>query len=91
MINKSEICFQSTSKVPLNINNKKKIITFVGKLNSAKGFDIFGKTILKILDIQMKAKYENEKKIYFLVIYLKLAIQKKVSFSFLFWLSELCS
>ena len=51
MINKSEICFQSTSKVPLNINNKKKIITFVGKLNSAKGFDIFGKTILKILDI----------------------------------------
>ena len=50
MINKSEICYQSTSKVPFNINNKKKIITFVGKLNSAKGFDIFGKTILKILD-----------------------------------------
>ena len=50
MINKSEICYQSTSKVPFNIKNKKKIITFVGKLNSAKGFDIFGKTILKILD-----------------------------------------
>ena len=50
MFSKSEICYQSTSKVPLNFNNKKKIITFVGKLNSAKGFDIFGKTIIRILD-----------------------------------------
>ncbi len=50
MFNKSEVCFQSTSKVPINFNNKKKIITFIGKLNTAKGFDIFGKTIIKILD-----------------------------------------
>ena len=50
MINKSDICYQSTSKIALDLRKKKKIITFVGKLNSAKGFDIFGKTILKILD-----------------------------------------
>ena len=49
-INKSLICYQSTSKVPINFRNKKKYITFVGKLNSAKGFDIFGKTIIKILE-----------------------------------------
>ena len=48
-INKSLICYQSTSKVPINFRNKKKYITFVGKLNSAKGFDIFGKKIIKIL------------------------------------------
>ena len=56
MINKSDICYQSTSKVALNFKKKKKIITFIGKLNSAKGFDIFGKTVIKILD-----KYKNWK------------------------------
>ncbi len=56
MINKSEICFQSTNRVPINFKNKQNIITFIGKLNTAKGFDIFGKTILKILD-----KYKNWK------------------------------
>ena len=50
MFNKSEVCYQSTSKVAINFNKKKKIITFIGKLNSAKGFDIFGQTIIKILD-----------------------------------------
>ncbi len=50
MINKSEICYQSTSKVSLDFRNKKKIITFIGKLNSAKGFDIFGNAVIKILD-----------------------------------------
>ena len=56
MINKSDICFQSTSKISINFKKKKNIITFIGKLNSAKGFDIFGKTIIKILD-----KYKNWK------------------------------
>jgi hypothetical protein len=50
MLNKSEICFQSTNKVSINFKKKKKIISFVGKLNSAKGFDIFGKSIINILD-----------------------------------------
>jgi len=49
-INKSAICYQSTNKTNIKIKEKKKIITFIGKLNSAKGFDIFGKTIIKILD-----------------------------------------
>ena len=44
------ICFQSTIKSKVNLNNKKNIITFVGKLNSAKGYDIFGQAIIKILD-----------------------------------------
>ena len=36
--------------LPLTMKKKKKIISFVGKLNKAKGYDIFGKTIIKILD-----------------------------------------
>ena len=50
MLNKSEICYQSTSKVSVNFKKKKKLITFIGKLNTAKGFDIFGKAIIKILN-----------------------------------------
>ena len=41
---------QSTSKVKVDFSKKKKIISFVGKLNSAKGFDIFGESILNILN-----------------------------------------
>jgi len=48
--NKIEIIPQSTSKVKLDFSKKKKIISFVGKLNSAKGYDIFGETIIKILN-----------------------------------------
>ena len=48
--NKIAICYQSTDKVEINFKKKKKIISFVGKLNSAKGYDLFGNTIIKILD-----------------------------------------
>ena len=41
---------QSTTKVPIDFSKKKKIISFVGKLNSAKGFDLFGEAVLKILN-----------------------------------------
>ena len=47
---KTAVCFQSTSKTKINFNKKKKIISFVGKLNSAKGYDLFGNAIIKILD-----------------------------------------
>ncbi len=47
---KSFVCYQSSSKIKINFKNKKKIISFVGKLNKAKGFDIFGNAITKILD-----------------------------------------
>ncbi len=47
---KTSVCYQSTDKVKINFQNKKKLISFVGKLNSAKGYDIFGKTIIKILN-----------------------------------------
>tara|TARA_A100001015_G_scaffold105596_1_gene117183 strand:+ start:2011 stop:4113 length:2103 start_codon:yes stop_codon:yes gene_type:complete len=49
-ISKFGICFQSTKKIKIKFSQKQKIITFVGKLNSAKGYDIFGKAILKILE-----------------------------------------
>ena len=41
---------QSASKVKINLKHKKKIITFIGKLNSAKGYDLFGNAIVPILD-----------------------------------------
>ncbi len=44
------VIYQSTNKVKVNFKKKEKIITFVGKLNRAKGYDIFGKAITKILD-----------------------------------------
>ena len=47
---KTSVCYQSSSKVKINFNKKEKIISFVGKLNRAKGFDIFGNAIIKILD-----------------------------------------
>ena len=49
-LNKTELCYQSTSKIKIDFNKKKKIISFVGKLNKAKGYDIFGQTIIKILN-----------------------------------------
>ena len=45
---------QSTRKQKINLKKKKNIITFVGKLNKAKGYDIFGAAILDILN-----KYKN--------------------------------
>ncbi len=40
---------QSATKNKIIFKNKKKIITFVGKLNRSKGYDLFGKAIIKIL------------------------------------------
>jgi glycosyltransferase involved in cell wall biosynthesis len=49
--NKLEIFYQSAKKTNNSIIlKKKKWITFVGKLNKAKGYDIFAKSIIKILD-----------------------------------------
>lgn len=47
---KLSVIYQSVNKPKINFNKKEKIISFIGKLNSAKGFDIFGETIIKILD-----------------------------------------
>ena len=57
--NKLVIFYQSASRGSLSLlNNKKKWITFVGKLNRAKGYDIFAKSIIKILN-----KYKDWKAI----------------------------
>ena len=50
------VFFQSAKKNKLSILKKKKWITFVGKLNTAKGYDVFAKSIKKVLD-----KYPNWK------------------------------
>ncbi len=47
---KLNVIHQSISKTKVKIKDKNKIITFVGKLNSAKGFDLFAKAITKILN-----------------------------------------
>ena len=46
---KITVIYQSIGPTKVNLNKKKKWITFVGKLNHAKGYDLFGKAVLKIL------------------------------------------
>ncbi len=55
---KTSICYQSTNNTKIDFKKKEKLISFVGKLNSAKGYDLFGKTIIQILN-----KYKNWKAI----------------------------
>ena len=66
-INSSKLLvfFQSAKKGHIkHINNKKKWITFVGKLNRAKGYDIFANTIKEILNKNKdwKAKIVGDEK-----------------------------
>ena len=49
-VNKLFVLYQSSKKVKVDFKNKKKIISFVGKLNSAKGYDLFGNAIIRILN-----------------------------------------
>ena len=59
------VFFQSAKKENIKIlKNKKKWITFVGKLNRAKGYDIFSKAIIKILNKhpEWKAKVIGDEK-----------------------------
>jgi len=44
------VIFQSAKQNKINFNKKKNWITFVGKLNKSKGYDIFGKAIIKVLN-----------------------------------------
>ena len=41
---------QSADTQKVDLNKKRKIITFVGKLNRAKGYDVFGSSIIEILN-----------------------------------------
>ena len=41
---------QSTKTQKIDLKSKKKVITFVGKLNKAKGYDVFGSSIVDILN-----------------------------------------
>jgi len=49
-LKKTAVCYQSSSNVKINFNKKEKIISFIGKLNRAKGYDLFGNAIIKILN-----------------------------------------
>ena len=53
LLHKTEIVYPSISKATKNPKKEKKI-TFVGKLNKSKGYDIYGAAIINILD-----KYKN--------------------------------
>ena len=55
---KLEVIHQSINKVKVNIKKKQNLIIFAGKLNTAKGYDIFGAAVTKILD-----KYKNWKSV----------------------------
>ena len=49
--NKLEVFFQSAEKGNISLVKKKKNwITFAGKLNKAKGYDVFAKAIVKVLN-----------------------------------------
>ena len=48
-VDKTKVIYHSVYKQK-KILKKKKYITFVGKLNAAKGYDIFGEAIIKILN-----------------------------------------
>ena len=47
---KLSVIFQSSDRTIVNLSKKQNLITFVGKLNKAKGYDLFGKAIIKILN-----------------------------------------
>ncbi len=49
LINKTEVIYPSVS-VPKTIKKKINLITFVGRLNESKGYDLFKQSIVKILD-----------------------------------------
>ena len=49
-LEKTTVIPQSTSRAKINFKKKKKIISFVGKLNTSKGYDAFGRAIIKILN-----------------------------------------
>ena len=50
LLSKISVIHQSTSKTKVDFKKKKKIISFIGKLNTSKGYDIFGNVIVKILN-----------------------------------------
>ena len=49
LINKTEVVYPSINKEKI-FHSKEKRITFVGKLNESKGYDIYKNAVLKILD-----------------------------------------
>ena len=55
---KLQVIHQSINKTSVDLKKKQKLITFVGKLNLAKGYDLFGAAVIKILN-----KYKNWKAI----------------------------
>jgi len=50
------VVFQSATKQKINFSKKQNLITFVGKLNRSKGYDVFGGAIVKILNKHKKWK-----------------------------------
>jgi glycosyltransferase involved in cell wall biosynthesis len=53
---KLKVIHQSTNKQKIDFKKKEKTITFVGKLNKAKGYDVFGEAVVQILNKHKKWK-----------------------------------
>ena len=49
-LKKLEVIKQSVDPIKVNFKKKEKKIIFAGKLNSAKGYDLFGSAVCKVLD-----------------------------------------
>lgn len=49
-IKKLEVIKQSIDPIKVNFKKKEKKIIFAGKLNNAKGYDLFGNAVCKVLD-----------------------------------------
>ena len=67
---KLSVIHQSINKTSVDIKSKLKLITFVGKLNLAKGYDLFGEAVIKILNKHKDWKAivigdESREKLYF--------------------------
>ncbi len=48
--NNISVVHQSAERTSINLKKKQNIISFIGKLNKAKGYDLFGSAIVKILN-----------------------------------------
>ena len=53
---KISVAYQSSSKTRVNLKKKENLISFIGKLNQAKGYDLFGSAVVKILNKYPKWK-----------------------------------
>jgi glycosyltransferase involved in cell wall biosynthesis len=91
--NNTEIIYNFINKIN-KFPNKKKTIIFSGKLNKSKGFDIFGKAVVKILNKYPEWNaivYGNEQREIFSFKHSRLKINNWINHKKLLKIYESCS